>query len=91
MHEELAFRDPQYLMVLKQRRELYISPSKPAQLLIMRDRPQKQSEETERDHITLLSEGSLSEDWNRLKEDAAWAHLQSESQAVHSPQKNTGS
>ncbi len=25
---------------------------------------------------TLLSEASLSEDWNRPEEDAAWAHLQ---------------
>ena len=30
------------------------------------------------DETTLLSEGSLAEDWNRPEEDVAWSHLQSE-------------
>jgi hypothetical protein len=28
------------------------------------------------DDVALLSEASLAEDWNRVEEDAAWAHLQ---------------
>jgi hypothetical protein len=28
------------------------------------------------DHVALLSEAALAEDWNRAEEDAAWAHLQ---------------
>lgn len=37
-------------------------------------------EPSEAHETALLSEGSLAEDWNRLEEDAVWAHLQ---QAQH--------
>jgi hypothetical protein len=30
------------------------------------------------DDITLLSEATLADDWNRPEEDAAWSHLQPE-------------
>lgn len=34
------------------------------------------AEEADRDLTALLSEPSLTEDWDRPEEDAAWAHLQ---------------
>jgi len=43
-------------------------------LIILDDEPATTVSET-----SFLSEAALAEDWNRPEEDAAWAHLQSES------------
>jgi len=45
---------------------------------LLTDEQAELTDETEWEYgITLLSEAAFAEDWNRLEEDEAWAHLQS--------------